>query len=123
MNRKELLKERDNNTSKETKISLVLTHSWSLPNISKVAHKLWNILSIKKAFKEIFQNEPVTAFRHDKNLKELMGGNKIEYNKVKKHNILKKEKCFSCSVNNRTLCCKQVFLHQSLKVSRILNLT
>ena len=70
MDRKELLKESDNTTSKETKISLVLTYSRSLPNISTVARNHWNILSINKAFKGIFQNELVTAFRHNKNLKE-----------------------------------------------------
>ena len=107
MDRKELLKERDNTTSKETKIPLVLTHSRSLPNISKVFCNHWNILSINKAFKEFFQNEPVTAFRRNRNLKELIGSNKIKYNKLGKHNnMLKKGKYSPCSVNNRTLCCK-----------------
>ena len=85
MNRKELffLKKGDNTTSKETKIPLVLTYSLSLPNISKVVRKHWNILSIKnKACKEIFQNETVTAFRHNKHLKELIGSNKIEHNNI-----------------------------------------
>ena len=50
MDRKVLLKERDNTTSKETKIPLILTDSQCLPNISKVVHKHWNILSINKDF-------------------------------------------------------------------------
>ena len=58
MDRKELLKARDNTIFKEIKISLVLTCNWSLPNIGKVVRKHWNILSISKGFKEIFQNEP-----------------------------------------------------------------
>ena len=116
MDRKELLKERDNTTSKETKIPLVLTHSWSLPSISKVFCNHWNILYINKAFKEFFQNEPVTAFRRNKNLKELIGSNKIEYDKLGKHNnILKKGKYSPCSVNNRTLCCKQVISSSTIK--------
>ena len=41
------------------------------------------VLSMNKAFKISFQNETVTAFRHNKNLKELIGSNKIEHNKVK----------------------------------------
>ena len=45
----------------------------SLPNISKVVRKHWKILFINKSFKEIFQNEPVTAFKHNKNLKEQKG--------------------------------------------------
>ena len=80
-----------------------------MPNISKVVRKHWNILSIDKAFKEMLQNEPVAAFRRSKSLKELIGSNEIEYNKVKiHHNISKKDKCSPCSVNNKTLCCKQV---------------
>ena len=50
MGRNELLKERDT-TPKETKIPLVLTCSRSPRNISKVARKRWNILSINKTFK------------------------------------------------------------------------
>ena len=52
---KELLNERDNTTSKETKIPLVLSYSRSLPNSSKVFRKYWSILAINKAFKEIFK--------------------------------------------------------------------
>ena len=58
MDRKELLKARDNTIFKEIKISRILTCNWSLPNISKLVRKHWNILSISKGFKEIFQNEP-----------------------------------------------------------------
>ena len=96
MDRKEPSKERDSITSKETKILIVLTYSQSLSNIS--------ILLIKKTFKEIFQNEPVTAFKRNKNLKKLISSNKIEHNKVKKHNnIMKKGKCSLCSANDTLL--------------------
>ena len=91
MDSKELLKERGNTTSEETKIWLV-----------QVACKHWNIFSISKSFKDYFQNEPVTAFKHNKNLKELIGSSKVK--KVKKHtSIMKKGKCCLCSVNHKTL--------------------
>ena len=83
INRKELLKKRDNATSKETKIPLVSTYNQSLTNISKVFRKCWNILSVNKSFKWIFQNEPVTAFKSNKNLKELIDSYKVEYSKEK----------------------------------------
>ena len=87
-----------------------------MPNISRAVRKHGNILSVDKAFKGMLQNEVVTAFRRSKNLKELLGSNKIEYNKVKKHhNIRKKGKCSPCSVNNRTLCCKQVISSSTFK--------
>ena len=84
-------KRKDITTLKETKIALVLTYGRSLPSISKVACKHWNILCINKAFKEVFQNEQVTAFRRNRNLKELIGSNKIKLNKLKKHNNIMKK--------------------------------
>ena len=101
---------------KKKKNPLLLTYSRSLPNISKVVRKHWNILFMNKTFKEIFQNELVTAFRRNKNLKEIIGSNKIEHNKVKKHNnITKKGKCSPCSANNTTLSCQQVISSSSFK--------
>ena len=66
MDRKEVIKEKGNITSKKTNILLVLTDNQSLLDITKDVHKHWNILSINKAFKEIFQNQLVTAFRQRK---------------------------------------------------------
>ena len=83
MERKELSKERDNTTLKETKIPLVLTYSRALPYISKVARKHGNILSINQEFKQILRNEQLTSFRRNKKLKELIGSNKIVHSRVK----------------------------------------
>ena len=66
------------------RISLVLKYNRSLPNISKVVRKHWNILSINNSFKEIFQNERVTAFKCCKNLKKIIGSNKIQHKNVEK---------------------------------------
>ena len=46
--------------------------------------KTWNVLAINESLKEIFNYQPITAFRQNKTLKELIGSNKIEKNKVKK---------------------------------------
>ena len=42
------------------------------------------MLELNEALKEIFNCQPITAFKRNKNLKELIGSNKIENNKVKK---------------------------------------
>ena len=60
--------------SKETKILPVLTYNQSLPNIGNIGN----------SFKETFQYEPITDFICNKNLKELIGCNKIKHSKVKK---------------------------------------
>ena len=50
MDRKELLKETDNTTSKETKTPLVLTYSRSLPDISKVVCLFIHKRSLQRDF-------------------------------------------------------------------------
>ena len=44
------------------------------------------MLSDNESLNKIFQNEAVTAFKRNKNLKELIGSNKIGNNIVKKIN-------------------------------------
>ena len=46
--------------------------------------KNWNLPAINESLKEIFNFQPITSFRRNKNLKELMGSNKNEKNKGKK---------------------------------------
>ena len=71
-----------------------------------------NLLKIKESLKEIFNCQPITAFRRNKNLKELIGSNKIEKNIVKKKRRkiqkLKSGKFPPYLTNLRSLCCKQV---------------
>ena len=55
----------------------------TLANISKDVQRYCNILSINKSFKQALHNDQVTAFKSNKNLKELIGSTKIEHSKVK----------------------------------------
>ena len=49
------------------------------------------------------------AFKRNKNVGELIGGNTIKNNKVQKSNEIKRKgKCTPCYSNNRALCCKQL---------------
>ena len=69
--------------------------------MNKVVGKHWNILSVNKSFKDVFQNEPVTTFKRNRNLREVFLSNKIEYNKVEKHaSSIKKGKCSPFLANN-----------------------
>ena len=89
LDRNEMLKEKVREKPKQTRISLTLTYNCFCPNISKVIRKHWNLLAINESLKEIFNCQPIAAFRRNKNLKELIGSNKIEKNKVKKRQIQK----------------------------------
>ena len=84
LERNEMLKEKVREKPKQTCILLKLTYNRFCPNISKVIRKHRNLLEINESLKEIINCQPITAFRRNKNLKELTVSNKIEKHKVKK---------------------------------------
>ena len=45
----------------------------TLPNISKIVNKNWNILQIKTEFLGVFQPIPMITFRCSKNLQKIIG--------------------------------------------------
>ena len=71
-----LIKGNKKHTLISTRIPLAITYSPFLPNISKIIRNNWKILSVNKSLKRVFQNDQVTAFKHKKNLKELISSNK-----------------------------------------------
>ena len=48
-----------------------------MPNISNIVRKHWNILNISRTLQGLFQEEPITTFKRNRNLKELIGSNCI----------------------------------------------
>ena len=68
-----LLDRIDLNTENDTqqksgRIPLIITYNQFRPNIPKTIGKNWNILQINEKFKQIFKNEPVTAFKRKNNI-------------------------------------------------------
>ena len=81
----------------------------SLPYIQTILEKHWHILNVNSELKKVFQNKPPLAFRKNKNLRQLIGGNTTEKNKkLLTTNKFTNGKCLLCFPNSRTLCCKQV---------------
>ena len=120
LDRNEIVKEKVIEKPKQTCISLTLTYNRFCTNISKVIWKHSNFLNINESLKEIFDCQPITAFRQNKNLTELIGSNKIEKNKVKKRQLqkLKPGKCSPYLTNLRSLCCKQIQKKLVLKINK-----
>ena len=85
-------------------------HSTNIHLQSLLIWKHRNLLAINESPKEIFNCQPRTAFKQNKNLREFIGSNKIENKKVKKRQTQKSKpgKCSPCLTNLRSLCCKQV---------------
>ena len=90
-------------------ISQPLTYNRFFSNINKVIRKKVELTSSKESLKEIFNYQPATAFKRNKNLQELIGRNKLQTNKVKKRQIqkLKTDKRSPFLINSRSFCCKK----------------
>ena len=87
IDRNELPKEKTHDKEAQNKTPLVLTYNRFLPNISNIVRKHWNVLNISRTLQGLFQEEPITAFKTNRNLKELIGSNCIENGKVKRAKI------------------------------------
>ena len=112
--RDDLLQEKDQEQQDPKRIPLILTYSRFLPNLTAVGRKNWNILQTNKNLRELFQEHPITAFKRNKNLKEIIGSTRIENGKDKKFNIASRTgKCTPCLSGTRTLCCNQVLTTHS----------
>ena len=74
--RKELFTYKEKN--KKNRIPLSITYSRTLPNISKIVNRNWNILQIKTKFHGVLQATPMMAFKRSKNLQEVTGGHTVK---------------------------------------------
>ena len=100
--RDDLLQEKDKKTKDPKRIPLILTYNRFLLNLRTV-------LRTSKNLRELCQEHPITAFKRNKNLKEIVGGTCIKNSKVKKFNIPSRTgKCTPCLSGAGTLCFNQV---------------
>ena len=108
IDRNELLKKtRDKET--QNKHPLQSACNRFLPNIGNIVRKHWNILNISRALQDFFQKEPITAFKRNRNLKELIESNCIKDGKVKRaKNSFTIGKCSSYLSKNDNLCCSHL---------------
>ena len=81
--RHDLLQEKDQEQQDPKPIQLILTYNQFLPNLTAAIHKNWNILWTNKNLWDLFPEHPITAFKRNKNLKDIIGGTCIENGKVK----------------------------------------
>ena len=84
--RKELFTCKEKNDNKN-RIPLSITYSRTLPNISKIVNRNWNILQINTELHRVFKDTPMTAFKCSKNLQEIIGDHTVKQGKVFKKNL------------------------------------
>ena len=83
--RKELFTCKKNNNT--NRILLSITYNRTLPNISKIVNRNWNILQINTKFHGVFQATSMIAFKRSKNLQEIIGGYTVKQGKVFTKNL------------------------------------
>ena len=81
-------------SKKASYLPLSVTYNRTLPNIKNILQQHWHLLKIDPTLEETFQQAPILAFRKNRNLKDIIVGNKIEFNKVKRKSLtVAKGKC------------------------------
>ena len=90
------------------RIPLVTTFHTNLPQLGTILNKHWPLLHIKPNVKSNFIDTPIVAYKRSNNLRDILGGNKIEngkkVSKSKKHIV---KYCRPCNVKG-SQCCQQV---------------
>ena len=67
--------------SNTERLSLTVTYNRTTPDLKRVIDKNWHILQIEPKLKESFAELPILTFRRNKNLKDIIEGNKAFVNK------------------------------------------
>ena len=111
--REELLREKEKNVS-NPKLPFITTFNKTLPNIREKIDSNWNTLKINQKISKAFQEKPLVAFRRNRNLQDLIGGNTILNNKVVRLN-LSKGSSSRCNRGYGSKCCKQVMQTTSFR--------
>ena len=78
-------------------------------DIKNVIHKQIHMLSINEKLKKDFDKKPFIAYRRNKNLHQIIGGNRTNKNHKQSG------KCSRCVSQLNNLCCKQVKLTKIYK--------
>ena len=95
-------------TSNTERLPLTVTYNRTLPDLKTIIDKNWPILQIEPKLKEIFAEPPILAFKRNKNLKDIIGGNKVFDNKK----VLKLKKF---KKGKYQLCCKQPKIYSTFQ--------
>ena len=59
-----------------------ITYNRTIPNISKIVNRNWNILQINTEFHGVFQATLMIAFKRRKNFQEITGSHTVKQGKV-----------------------------------------
>ena len=82
---------------------------YKIPDLQNIINKTWKILQIESQLKETFDEPPTLPFKRNKNIRDMIRGNKAFDNKqVLNITKLNKRKCKPFFTGFINLCCKQL---------------
>ena len=92
------------------RLPLITTYNRTLPNLKHIVKNNWDILTIDRELRETFKEPPIIAYRRNKNLRDMIGGNTIINNKkvIKQSTKRQIGKCEPCFSRENNLCCQQI---------------
>ena len=61
----------------QKRIPFITTHNKTLPNLKQIVNKHWHLLQINSNPRTAFEQEPLIAYRRNKNLGDLIGSKKM----------------------------------------------
>ena len=105
--RDDTLKLTNKNKIRTNRIPFITTFNLTLPPITNIIHKHWDILKLKPNLTDTFADPAMLTFRRSKNIKNMIGSNNILHDRTLKKISRTKtlQSCQPCN-NSSSLCCK-----------------
>ena len=93
----------------QKRIPFITTYNKTLPNLKQIINKHWHLLQINSNLRTAFEQEPLIAYRRNKNFGDLIGSKKMLDGRVVRENNSKKQLyCRPCLTRRDNICCEQV---------------
>ena len=107
LKREDTLKLTNNDKNNTSRIPSITTFNMTLPPITNIIHKRWDILKLKPNLKDTFSHPAMLTFRRSKNIRDIIGSNYILNDRIIKAKPRTKsiQSCQPCN-HSSSLCCK-----------------
>ena len=116
IDRKDLLAYKEN--KEDHTLKFTTKYNRNLPNIRNIINENWSILATNDKLAKIFEDKPILAFKRNKNLKDLIGGNKLQNNQKVTRTTSKSGHCGPCLSQIGNICCKHIISTNSFNSAR-----
>ena len=100
------------------KIKFITKYNKGLPNFRNVFESNWHILQTNEKLAETFEDKPILAFRRNRNLRDILGGMRLENNKKITKKPSKPGHCGPCLSQIGNICCKHITSCKSFRSAR-----